>query len=272
MKLLEKTISRAVRAGQSDHSFAGKWNSLLRVRRFVLSPAFLYRNDQWLRPFVREVWRFRTHYRREIVLHYAPELMHDLVPEMLLLRWKDELKSLEAKFGFRLPRVNVFLFAAAGCISELFGPRYGGLALPTFNSIVVADHANDHEDVRHEFVHLFAARWNLFAPPLLTEGLAMHLQQQWQGFPIATLVRRFGNRSEWTLRSLLDQSFFFDKPYRHACYVIAGSFTGFLIDEFGWDAYRRLYGWCRPQLVEWAFKRSLGVSFDEAETRWRSQL
>jgi hypothetical protein len=237
-----------------------------------MSREFLDRNNLWLRPFIREVWRFRTTHRREVVLHYAPELMHDIVPEMLLLRWKDELKSLEAKFHFRLSRVNVFLFSAVGCIKEMFGPEYGALALPSFNAIVVGDHANDHEDVRHELVHLFAARWNVNAPPLLTEGLAVHLQQLCCGYPIATLVRRFGSRSEWALSSLFDRTFFYKSSYRHACYMIAGSFTGFLIDEFGWDAYRTLYRTCQPHLVEWAFQRSLGVSFGEAEARWRKQL
>jgi hypothetical protein len=244
----------------------------LRVRRFVGSFALGGWNNPWLGAFIREVWRYRTTRRHEIVLHYAPELRHEIIPEMLLLQSRAELKALERKFGFRLPRVSVFLFPAVGCVMEVFGPQCAALALPSFNAIVVGDRENSEEDVRHELVHLFAYRWNAHAPPLLCEGLAMHLQQRWQSQPIATLVRRFGSRSEWTLRSLLDRSFFFDAAYRHACYIIAGSFSGFLIDEFGWDVYRRLYRSCRPHLVEWAFRRSLGIAFEEAESRWRKQF
>ncbi|HEX5102721.1 MAG TPA: hypothetical protein VFV87_02860 [Pirellulaceae bacterium] len=242
------------------------------MSRFWLSHAIGRSNAPWVQPFIREVWQFRTARRREVVLHYAPELEREFIPETLLLLSKEELTSLARKFGFRLPRVNVFLFSSIGCVTEIFGPEYAGLALPAFNAIVVGEHDTVSEHVRHELVHLFASRWNLFAPPLLTEGLAVHLQQVWCGYPIATLFRRFGSRSEWTLRSLLDRNFFFDRTYRHACYMIAGSFTSFLIDEFGWDAYRRLYRWSRPHLVEWAFRRSLGVSFDEAESRWRGRL
>jgi len=244
----------------------------LRVHRFVLRRAIGGWNNPWLGAFIREVWRFRTARRREVALHYAPELWHEVMPEILLVQLRDELKALERKFGFRLPRVSVFLFQAVGCVTELFGPRYGGLALPSFNAIVVGEHANTEEDVRHELVHLYAARWNPNPPPLLSEGLAVHLQQRWQGLPVAMYIRRFGSRSEWTLSSLFDRSFFFDSPFRRGCYGIAGSFTGFVIDEFGWNAYRALYQTCRPNLVDVAFRKSLGISFEEAEARWRNRI
>jgi len=105
----------------------------------------------------------------------------------------------------------------------------------------------------------------------LSEGLAVHLQRFWSGYPVATLTRRLGNRGEWPFRRLLERSFFFDRTYRRACYMLAGSFTGFLIEEFGWEAYRKLYRKCRPHLVEWAFQRELGISFAEAEARWRER-
>ena len=266
-----KRLSNLVRAGSSDHSFRGRCDSILRVRRFVVSRALAGWKHPWLGAFIQEVWRFRTTRRRGIVLHYAPEIWHAVAPEILLVHWADELKRLERRFAFRLPRVDVFLFSAVGCIQDIFGP-VGGVALPAQNAIVVIDHAYTHEDVRHELVHLFAGRWNRNAPPLLTEGLAMHVQERECGQPIATLIRRFGSRSEWTLRDLLDPRIFFDATYRYACYTIAGSFSGFLIDEYGWDAYRNLYRRCRPHLVEWAFRRSLGISFKEAEELWRKQL
>jgi hypothetical protein len=157
-----KRLSGLVRSGCSDNSFRGKFDSFLRVRRFVVSRALGGRKHPWLGPFIRAVWPFRTIRKREIVLHYAPEIWHEVAPEILLLHWADELKGLERKFAFRLPRVQVFLFSAVGGIRELFGPEYGGLALPAQNAIVVADHSNTHEDVRHELVQ-----------SLPTDGIAM---------------------------------------------------------------------------------------------------
>jgi len=100
----------------------------------------------------------------------------------------------------------------------------------------------------------------------------VHLQQRWGGQPIATVVRRFASRSEWILGDFVDREFFFDPANRLACYMIAGSFSGFLIEEFGWEAYRQLYRRCSPHLVEWAFQRSLGVSFKVAEELWRKRI
>jgi hypothetical protein len=45
---------------------------MLRVRGYVFSCAMGNLRAQWLGPFIREVWRFRTVRSREIVLHYAP--------------------------------------------------------------------------------------------------------------------------------------------------------------------------------------------------------
>ena len=53
---------------------------------------------------MREVWRFRTAYSRKIVLHYAPELGHEVVPELLLLHWTNELKRLCLLYTSPSPR------------------------------------------------------------------------------------------------------------------------------------------------------------------------
>ena len=246
-------------------SWGRTWDALRRVSRFVLRGRW---RDRWISPFIREVWPYHTTSCREVAMHHAPHL-GDYVPELLILRWKDELKTLEKRFGFRLPRVQIFLFPFVCDINNVFGQECGGLALPSFNSIVVGEHATLHEIVRHEFVHLFAARWNASPSLLLQEGLAVHLQKSCNGYPIDALVRRFGGRSEWTLRALQDRDFFFERTYRHACYMIAGSFTGYLIDEFGWDAYRALYRRSGSRLFERSFEQTLGVSFQEAESRWQ---
>jgi hypothetical protein len=270
MEILANRAMGQARSRSSGAHFRSAWDKIWRLRKFLMVRGLGGSwSDPWLKAFIEDVWKFRTASSREAVVHYAPEVALEIFPEFLLPQCKDELKKLERRFGFGLGRVNIFLFADAARIAEIFGPEYGGLALSSFNAIVVGYRLNLDEDVRHELVHLFAGHWNRAAPPLLSEGLAVHLQRRWNGYPIGALVRRFGSRSEWTLRSLLKPGFFFDPTYRHACYTIAGDFTGFLIEEFGWEAYRKLYRRCRPNLVNWAFKRSFGVSLEEAETQWR---
>jgi hypothetical protein len=268
---MKTIVRRAVGCSPEQiRGLGGTWQAIRRVSPFLLMGALPARGPyKWVRPFIRAVWDFRTVRGGRVTLHYSQSLDRNIAPQLLLVAYHDELERLQAKFGFRLRRVNVFLFRTFLPITDIFGPEYGALAEYSSNSIMVGDHPNVDEDIRHELVHLFAGRWNLYAPPLLAEGLAVHLQQRWAGHSIARLARRVGSRSEWSLRDLLNRTFFFSRAYRNACYLIAGSFTGFLIDEFGWAAYRKLYRCCRPYLVEWAFKRSLGVSLEEAEAQWR---
>jgi hypothetical protein len=100
--------------------------------------------------------------------------------------------------------------------------------------------------------------------------LAVFLQRTIRGRPVDAAARRYCSRGDWNLRSLVERDFFFGNEYRHACYVLAGSFTSFLIERYGWEAYRKLYSTCHPHHVEWAFQSSLGTTFDEAEAQWRA--
>jgi len=79
----------------------------------------------------------------------------------------------------------------------------------------------------HELAHLFSTRWNETATPLLSEGLSVWLQEKHFGQPIDPAVRPLLADRRLKLRSLLDRGFFFSEPQRAACYVVAGSFTGF---------------------------------------------
>ncbi|MBI3947585.1 MAG: hypothetical protein HY321_16805 [Armatimonadetes bacterium] len=72
------------------------------------------------------------------------------------------------------------------------------------------------------------------------------------------------------LRALLDGRAFL----KHAqyAYPISGSFTGFLIDEIGWERYRGFYSDARARTFEAALQRHCGMSLPEAERRWRSGI
>jgi hypothetical protein len=58
---------------------------------------------------------------------------------------------------------------------------------------------------------------------------------------------------------------------RYTCYLLAGSFTGFLIRHVGWERYRRFYCEVGAGDFRAAFKKCLGLSLEIAETRWRRQ-
>ena len=227
----------------------------------------------WLWRFARRVRGFRTIENDRVVLHYEFGLdrHRDL---RLLLRWcREDHDRLARLFRFTLRRPPViYLFRHNRDIAQLFGPQYGATALGPPTAVVLADDMNVSETLRHEIVHLFAARWGVGAPPLLSEGLAVWLQETEFGENIDAAARPWVCESKLKLDSLLDIRFFFAEPHRHACYLLAGSFTGFLLRRFGWPAYRRLYRMCDGSRFRAKLEKCFGVSLQEAERQWRHEV
>lgn len=229
--------------------------------------------SRWLWQLARHVRRFRTTSCGRVVLHYAPEIDNKWDIPTLLLRCQTGLDSLTERFGAPLRgRAVVYLFADHKDIGKIFGANYGGTALSSANAIVVAVNNCFQESMRHEFAHLFSARWSLLAPPLLSEGLSVWLQETAWGHPIDAVVRPLlGNRS-LKLPLLLESSFFFAEPHRNSCYVLAGSFTGFLIRRYGWPPYRKLFHLCDGKHFRAKFEKCFGVNLERAEWQWRNEI
>jgi hypothetical protein len=234
----------------------------------------IWRQYYWLDRFCRHVRRFRTVSIARVTLHYAPELEDRWFFPSLLDDIQKELADLDRQFEKPLRRrVSVFLFEHWREINDIFGPEYGGTALFPSNSIVFADDDRDIRDtVRHELTHLFANRWSTLAPPLLSEGLPVHLQLSFGGHSIDTIAREHLRTGSLPLLRLLDRKVFFSKGHIGACYALAGSFTGFLIRRYGWKKYRRLYRWCDGTMFQFKFRWCFGVSLAEAEIAWREEL
>jgi hypothetical protein len=58
---------------------------------------------------------------------------------------------------------------------------------------------------------------------------------------------------------------------RHACYLLAGSFTGFLIRHYGWESYRRFYCLANEHAFRATFRKCFDMSLQTAEYRWRHE-
>jgi hypothetical protein len=191
---------------------------------------------------------------------------------VLLQRCQAELDHLTAQFGSPLPgRAVVFLFSERAQIGKIFGPHYGGTALWCANAIVIADDTNIQESLRHEFAHLFSARWSLVVPPLLSEGLSVWMQETVCGQPIDVAARPLLQNRSLRLSLLLRPRFFFAEPHRPSCYVLAGSFSGFLIRCYGWERYRKLFRLCDGSRFRAQFEKCFGVALETAEWHWRNE-
>jgi len=232
-----------------------------------------WRRQDWLWRFARRVRHFHTITDGRVVLHHEPGLERDRDLRSLIRQCREDHDSLAKRFQFTLRRRPVvYLFRHYRDIGKLFGPEYGGAALTPATASVIADDSVVSESLRHELVHLFAARWRLAAPPLLDEGLAVWLQETSQGETIDAAARPWVCDSKLRLRTLLNRHFFFAEPHRHACYLLAGSFTGFLLRRYGWPAYRRLFRVCDRIRFSAEFEKSFGVTLEEAERQWRHEL
>ena len=110
------------------------------------------------------------------------------------------------------------------------------------------------------------------APPLLDEGLAVWLQETDRGKSIDAAALPWVCDAKLKLPSLLKREVFFSSRHRDACYILAGSFTGFLLRQYGWQSYRKLFQLCDGKGFEAKFEKCFAVSLKEAERQWRCEL
>jgi len=99
----------------------------------------------------------------------------------------------------------------------------------------------------------------------------MWLQETEWGQPIDTAARRVLGDSNLPLVKLLDRKFFFSEPHRLSCYLLSGSFTGYLIRRYGWQPYRKLFFASNGLRFRAKFERCFGVSLENAERNWRRE-
>jgi hypothetical protein len=236
--------------------------------------AFHRWQQRWLWKFCARVRHFATVENARIVLHYEPELQRLPIISYLLHSCEKELDDLTRWFGSPLRgRVTVYLFAHSKEIAAIYRrPNCGGTIIWRANAIVIANDNCVEESMRHELVHLFASRWSALAPPLLSEGLAVCLQGKFFGQSIDCETLPVLRQGIPKLSKLLRWEYFYTEPQLRWCYVLAGSFTGFLIRRYGWERYRELYRSCNGYDFSAKFQKCFGISLKTAARMWRNEV
>jgi len=231
-----------------------------------------WRRNDWLWRLIAAVRRFRTSSDSRVVLHYDPACNAQRIPD-LMGRLHHELDLLAVRFGKPLRgRAVVFLVGSHKDVSRIIGYAAGGYALWHANVILIAADQPTDELVRHELAHLFSGRWSKHAPPLLSEGLSVCLQGTERGYPIDTLAQPLLDNRRLRLSDLLNRRVFFSESQRLGCYVLAGSFTRFLIRRYGWNRFERRYRSCNGYRFGGKFKKHIGVMLERAEWSWRNDV
>jgi len=227
--------------------------------------------QRWLWKLALHIRDFRTAVDANLTLHLDPTIDYEAVPNVIsYCNW--ERSRLDEWFRPKSRRrLVVFLLAHQKDIERILGFPVGGYALVRASAVLIAIDNNPLELIPHEFTHLSSMRCNESAPAILSEGLAVWLQLTWNGDLINVAARKAIDPNT-TLSQFMDHRFFFSKAQRDRCYLLSGSFVGFLIDRFGWTRFWEFYrvsGWFRFQ-TKW--ERHFGMTFEEAERQWRMRL
>src|SRR5262245_27024695 len=196
--------------------------------------------NRWVFRLAIAVRTFKTRSGSRIILHFDPALGGaDLAAlEKLFESALDVQRDL---LGLRLwRRPVVYLFLSHKTIRHLVGP-FGGFAFWSAKAILNASDTSLSELVPHEVCHLIAAGLNRKASPLVEEGLAMWLQVSREDDRLHAAARPFITSANTLLPMLLNRKTFQNED-NYWCYAFAGSFTAFLVKQFGWQSYRTFYG------------------------------
>lgn len=120
----------------------------------------------------------------------------------------------------------------------------------------------------HEDVHVIAQeRIGSTDYTLLGEGLAVWADQEWWGEPLEHWVVTYRNHGSLpTLDTLIDEFWSLDSGIT---YPVAGHFMGFLADDYGVDAVKRIDV---ADDVRVAFEDEIGIPIAELETAWLASV
>lgn len=254
--------------------------SLPLVSRYLQSLAFsttlvasIYHQAPWVGRFRARVRHLRTLYRDQVVLHYAPQVTEDWIPELLLQICRNERDCLAEKFGQPLPRLlRVFLLADARHVSRIFCEDHAGVAFPTANSILLGADDRLVGTVRHELSHLFAAHWCLYAPPLFNEGLAVLMATPHARPFIHLMAETALDQGEVHACDLLDSGQFYSTESMGWRYLAAGSFIDFLTDRVGWEQFRAMYRTSRATPLKILLESHVGLNLNDIMEEWRKHV
>ena len=153
---------------------------------------------------------------------------------------------------------------------------YTGWARQETESITVV-YREDMDALRrtflHEWAHIVTACWNEDVPALFLEGIAVATEYHTE--PLRAHANALYFLHYFPVRPLpllLDEMRFYDQEWQRAHYAWAGSFTLYLIEQFGLARFREFYTQLRWGEEDCAFQQVFGMSLGQAKLLWREYL
>lgn len=219
-----------------------------------------------------------THQTEHFEIHYDPDAPLPIPIQQIASEQEYQYHRLQRILGSApSERIVVFLYGSAESKARLTGSRNTSVA-PVWLSVpqvhVLADRYES--TIGHELVHVFARE---FGSPLvnasysvsLVEGLAVALEPPEFWIGADDQVRVAARAFDWSesdiarrvTRASSPVGFWTDRGA--VAYAMAGSFVGFLLDEFGSEPFKRVY-----QTGD--YEEQYGVGVDGLAPAWASTL
>lgn len=181
--------------------------------------------------------------------------------------------------GISLPqRLHYYKYFDNNHMREITGQPYGSWA----DVLGYAIHSVEQQQ-GHEAIHVYSSVIG-WPSDFFTEGLAVALdlnpftgeEVRFFGAPVHTLCRNWLEEgSLYPLRDIVDENGFGSRQWTQT-YPQAGSFTQFLIAEFGLETlkslFRSIHEYDSTETTLIAFEAVVGISLEEAENRWHTFL
>ncbi|HET6510643.1 MAG TPA: hypothetical protein VFH43_00515 [Candidatus Kapabacteria bacterium] len=200
-----------------------------------------------------------------VVHYYAPSLSSE---ELSMLRqdisWY--IHDIRSKLALKdTHRVSIYLYPDTESLYRLVGTRNASIAKPWLSELHIAKE-NLHS-LRHELVHVLVREWGSYPfyaslSTAMTEGIAMALEPNYDG--VHTLHEHASAILRMRLASGVSDIMGFAGFAANASttsYVLAGSFTRYLLDHYPVASLADAYAW--PD-IEQAYQKPL----KELEREW----
>jgi tetratricopeptide (TPR) repeat protein len=174
------------------------------------------------------------------------------------------------------PRASVWLYRGEEEKRWLVGAGRTDYTKPWLAEVHLTDAPAPHPSLRHELVHALASsfatgplrvpsRWGVLIRAGLVEGLAVAVdlpRGEWTAHEWSRAMRDLGLMPG--AASLVDPAGFLASSQARA-YTVAGSFLGFLLERYGAEPVRRVYG-------NAGFAAAFGKPLPELEAEWSAFL
>jgi hypothetical protein len=179
---------------------------------------------------------------------YYPANLSDTRAKEITLEHEYQYQNLKRFFGYNPEeKITSYVFAGSYQKGEYFGSANADVAKPWLNQIYISVGSYD-QTLRHELAHVFSAKYGTgilkvadnFNPALI-EGIAVAADPYYGDNTIDYMAAlAYKNGFKIKIENLFSGLNFFGKV-SSISYIYAGSFSKYLIDNYGIEKYAKYY-------------------------------